>query len=217
LHLDGYPGLGKHIADKLADHAYDVAVLTGDYRFHTTGDSTHVTRELGDLVGALRERARHGVFGILGNHDFIEMVPVLESVGVQTLLNESVALQKNGASLWLVGLDDAHFYGAYDFDKALSGVSNGDARIALIHSPEIIPEASERGFALYLTGHTHGGQVCLPGGTAILANARCARQYLAGAWSYNGMRGYTSRGTGSSGVFARFFCPPEIVIHTLTR
>jgi len=217
LHLDGYPGLGQHIADKLAAHTYDVAVLTGDYRFHTTGDSTHVTRELRDLIGAVRDCARFGVFGILGNHDFIEMVPVLEAAGVQTLLNESVALKQNGAQLWLVGLDDAHFYGAYDFDKALSGVSNGDARIALVHSPEIIPEASAHGFALYLTGHTHGGQVCLPGGTAILANARCARKYLAGAWCYNGMQGYTSRGTGSSGVFARFFCPPEIVIHTLTR
>ena len=90
-----------------------------------------------------------------------------------------------------------------------------ERRILLAHSPEVIPEASERGFCLYLTGHTHAGQICLPGGWPPMVNARCPRRYIAGAWTFNGMAGYTSRGTGSSGVFARFNCPPEVVIHIL--
>jgi predicted MPP superfamily phosphohydrolase len=57
----------------------------------------------------------------------------------------------------------------------------------------------------------------LPGGIPVLVNAKCARRYIAGVWQHNGMAGYTSRGVGSSGVFARFFCPPEIVIHVLRR
>ncbi len=218
LHLDGYPGLGQHIAHTLADHTFDAAVLTGDYRFYTTGHYDRVAQELRALVPALRAHAqRFGVYAILGNHDFIEMVPVLENAGAQTLLNEAVALTADDATLWLVGLDDAHYYGTYDFAKPLRGIPPNAPRILLIHSPEVIPEASAHGFELYLTGHTHGGQICLPNGFAPLKNAHCARRYIAGAWSFNGMQGYTSRGVGASGVFARFFCPPEVVIHILTR
>jgi uncharacterized protein len=119
--------------------------------------------------------------------------------------------------LWLIGLDDAHFYGLHDFDKALQGTATDAAKILLVHSPELIPQAAARGFGLYLTGHTHAGQLCLPGGHPVLLNARCARRYTAGPWQFNGMSGYTSAGVGSSGIFARFFCPPEIVIHTLHR
>jgi predicted MPP superfamily phosphohydrolase len=218
LHLDGYAGLGRHIAATLADHPFDLAVLTGDYRFHTTGQDAFATRELHELVPALRQQARRfGVLAILGNHDFIEMVPELESAGARTLLNEAHALQDGNVTLWIVGLDDAHYYGVHDFEMALRDIPASDPRILLIHSPEVIPEASARGFALYLTGHTHGGQVCLPGGIPVLVNAKCARRYIAGVWQHNGMAGYTSRGVGSSGVFARFFCPPEIVIHVLRR
>jgi predicted MPP superfamily phosphohydrolase len=218
LHLDGFAGMGARIAQSLVGIDFDLAVLTGDYRFHTTGQYGDVARELGDLIPGLQMRAqRFGVYGILGNHDFVEMVPVLESAGVKTLLNESVALKDGAHALSLVGLDDAHFYGLHDFDKALRAMPNDTARILLVHSPEIISEASRYGFGLYLTGHTHGGQICLPNGLPLLVNAKCSRRYVAGAWSYNGMSGYTSRGVGSSGVFARFFCPPELVVHILQR
>lgn len=68
-----------------------------------------------------------------------------------------------------------------------------------------------------LSGHTHGGQICLPGGFALIKLAKVPRKMLAGAWQYEGLQGYTSRGTGSCGVAARFFCPPEITIHEFQR
>jgi hypothetical protein len=68
-----------------------------------------------------------------------------------------------------------------------------------------------------LCGHTHGGQLCLPGGFAVVRNAPVAAKFLAGAWTEAGMPGYTSRGTGASTVPARLFCPPEITLHTLRR
>lgn len=215
LHLDGYPGLGGRMAQAIAGLRFDLCVLTGDFRFSDTGRYQHIAAELNALTPALA--CPLGVYGVLGNHDFIEMVPLIETAGVRLLLNEGVALTINDATLWLSGLDDAHFYGLHDFDKALHGVPAAAAKILLVHSPELIPQAAARGFGLYLTGHTHAGQMCLPGGRPLLLNARCARRYTAGRWQFNRLSGYTSAGVGSSGIFARFFCPPEIVIHRLQR
>ncbi len=215
LHLDGYQGLGARIAKAVNDLSFDLCVLTGDFRFSDIGKYLHLAEELNALVPALK--CPLGVYGILGNHDFIEMTPVIEAAGIHLLLNERVALDSNLETLWLVGLDDAHFYGLHEFDKAMQGIPVNAAKILLVHSPELIPQAAMRGFGLYLTGHTHAGQLCLPGGIPILLNAHCARRYAMGRWEFNGMNGYTSAGVGSSGVFARFFCPPEIIIHTLQK
>ena len=88
--------------------------------------------------------------------------------------------------------------------------------ILLSHSPETHREAAALGYDLQLSGHTHGGQICLPGGIPILHNAPgCRRELIAGPWREGSMLGYTSRGAGAAGVAARFFCPPEITIHTL--
>ncbi|MGA7605160.1 MAG: metallophosphoesterase [Anaerolineales bacterium] len=213
LHLDGFPGLGNRVAQALAALSFDVCVLTGDYRFSDTGKYLYLKDELNALVPALK--CRLGIYGILGNHDFIEMAPLIEAAGVQLQINESVALDSANEKLRLIGLDDAHLYGLHDFDKALQNTPDRAAKILLVHSPELIPEAAERDFDLYLTGHTHAGQFCLPGGYSILLNAHCARKYTAGSWHFNEMSGYTSAGVGSSGIFARFFYPREIVIHVL--
>jgi hypothetical protein len=66
---------------------------------------------------------------------------------------------------------------------------------------------------MMLSGHTHGGQICLPGGHALIKVCDVPRRILAGAWHHRGMHGYTSVGTGSCGVPLRYFCPPEITLH----
>ena len=214
LHFDGFPGFGQHIARAIGHHEFDLAVITGDFRFYTHGEFAHLAPELAALAPALT--CRFGVFGVLGNHDLIEMAPMIEQAGVRLLLNESVRLESGGAELWLVGLDDAHYFGLHDFDKALRAVPAGAPRVLLVHSPELLPEAAAHQVSLYLTGHTHGGQICLPGGFAPYMNINCHPDLISGAWQYGEMHGYTSAGVGASGVFARFFCPPEIVIHELT-
>jgi uncharacterized protein len=217
LHLDGLPGLGANTARRIAGQRFDLAVLTGDYRFRTTGAYAPVEAELSDLIPALA--CRFGVYGILGNHDFIEMVPLLQRYGVHMLVNEAVRIGapdgEGDDALWLVGLDDPHFYGLHDFTRALLNVPDGATRLLLVHSPEVIPEAAAHDFPVYLCGHTHAGQICLPNGAPVMVNARCPRRYAAGAWQYDGVDGYTSAGVGGSGVVVRFFCPPEVVIHVL--
>jgi predicted MPP superfamily phosphohydrolase len=74
----------------------------------------------------------------------------------------------------------------------------------------MLEDAAQHGVHLYLCGHTHGGQICLPIIGPIIVNANCHRKYTRGVWRYKNVQGYTSAGVGTSGVPVRFFCRPEI-------
>jgi predicted MPP superfamily phosphohydrolase len=134
----------------------------------------------------------------------------LERMGIRMLINEGLELRHNQDSLWLIGVDDPHYYGCDDLPGALRGIPPEAFKILLVHTPELIKEAEACGVDLYLCGHTHGGQVCLPLIGPIIANTNCPRQYTRGIWKYKNLQGYTSPGVGTSGVPVRFFCPPEI-------
>ncbi len=213
IHADALLDRGERLKRILKEITADICVFTGDFRFMTQNvhaKALAMTREIGDCMGENCPK-----FGIMGNHDFIEFVPDLESAGIQMLLNEAVPIEKNGTKIWLAGIDDAHLYRCHDIEKALSQIPEGAVKILLSHTPETYAEASSAGVDYLLCGHTHGGQICLPGGIPLMTNAKCPNKYCKGAWNHDDMKGYTSRGTGSSGVPVRFFCPPEITIHEL--
>jgi len=215
MHADGIADGGRKLIAILKQIKADLCVLTGDFRFLTQDVYSPALQRTATLVRAVD--APSGVFGILGNHDFIEFVPSLEEAGIEMLLNEAVPIRKNGAEIWLAGIDDAHLYDCHDIDKALARVPGKATRILLSHTPETYAEAAGAGVDYVLCGHTHGGQICLPGGVPLITNARCPRRFCAGPWNFNGMRGYTSRATGASCLPVRFFCPPEVTIHELRR
>jgi uncharacterized protein len=154
---------------------------------------------------------------VLGNHDSIAMVPDMETLGIRVLLNECAVIERAPASLYLAGVDDAHFYRADNIEKAAADIPGGCVSILLSHTPEIFRQAAHAGFDLMLSGHTHGGQICLPGGIPILLEADLPRAFGAGAWRYADMVGYTSVGAGSSVVPVRFNNRPEIALHRLVR
>lgn len=211
LHCDLEPALIEVVIERLRGLAYDAVVLTGDYHNKIGAEHDKSLELMGRLITHL-----HGPrVAILGNHDFIEKVAFLESAGVPVLLNEAVPWERQGTRLWLCGVDDPHFFGTHDLSKARARVPEGETAILLSHSPEVYREAAALGYNLMLSGHTHGGQLCLPGGWALVKNAPIPRRLLAGPWREGTMAGYTSRGTGGCGVAARFFCPPEITIHVL--
>jgi uncharacterized protein len=87
--------------------------------------------------------------------------------------------------------------------------------ILLSHTPEVYQQAAHAEFDLLLSGHTHGGQICLPGRIPLSLDSVLPRRFGAGPWRYHDMQGYTSVGAGCSIVPARFNCPPEITIHYL--
>jgi predicted MPP superfamily phosphohydrolase len=213
IHLDMDPDITHAITERVRDADYDLCVITGDFRAQTYGDFKPAV----DAMAGLRLHIGSPVYAILGNHDFIEMAPDLEAVDVRVLLNESVAIERGGEVVYLAGIDDPHYYRADNLEKAGHAIPADAVAILLAHSPEIYRHAAHAGFDLMLCGHTHGGQICLPGGLAVTYNAKCPRHLCRGPWRWHGLRGYTSTGAGACVVPVRFNCPPEITVHRLSR
>jgi predicted MPP superfamily phosphohydrolase len=213
LHLDLARAHLKALCAHVRGIACDACVLTGDYRFGTSGPVAPALAALAQLVPLLRRP----IYAVLGNHDGLAFVAGLEAMGVQVLMNESTALERKGARVYLAGIDDAHYFRTHDVHRAASGIPGGSCAILLSHTPQPYREAAEQGFALMLCGHTHGGQICLPGGVPVLTDCPAPRALARGPWRHGPMVGYTSAGCGCSLVDARFQCPPEVTLHTLRR
>jgi len=213
LHIDMNEAIVHAIVERVRSVDYDLCVLTGDYRFRTFGDVGACL----DGMRRLRSNLSGTVLGVFGNHDSVAMLPELEDMGIRLLMNESTACERDGEHLYLAGIDDAHFFGVGDIDKALAGVPAEVPAILLSHTPEVYHMAAQAGVRLLLCGHTHGGQLCLPGGHPVTLDARIPRRIGRGRWMHEGMQGYTSPGTGSSIVGVRLNCPPEITVHVLHR
>ena len=213
LHCDVSGPAMSRVAELLGRVSYDVCVMTGDYRGQTFGPYEACLRQ----VAALRSTIRGPVYGILGNHDSIWMLPRLEEMDIRMLMNESIAIERDNARLHLAGIDDAHFYRTDNMEKAAEHIPHDECSILLSHTPEIYRQAAHAGFDLMLSGHTHGGQICLPGGVPLTLASVLPRRLGAGPWHHQGMLGYTSVGAGTALVPVRFNCPPEIALHRLER
>jgi len=213
LHVDMDDANLEAVREQVRGLDYDLCVVTGDYRRDTWGDISPALEGMQRLRGDLNGE----VLAILGNHDSIMMVPELETMGYRMLMNENHCVERNGERLWITGVDDPHYYRADDIPAALARVPTEETSLLLSHTPEIYAEAAHAGLDMYLCGHTHGGQICLPGGYPLTLDAKCPRFLGKGPWHYDGMQGYTSVGAGTSIINIRLNCPPEITVHTLTR
>lgn len=213
LHIDGQERLAEKLIGLIEALTYDYCLLGGDYTFRSDRESEVATSRMVKIAAYLAGRTE--VYGILGNHDHYAMGECLNQCGVQMLINSSVCLRRGGDIVHLVGLDDWHYYHADDLALAEQEVPSDACRVMLCHSPERYNLVAKAGYALYLAGHTHGGQICLPNGYAPATCATIPRSLVRGAWQWDDMQGYTSRGCGTSGLPFRFFCPPEITLITL--
>jgi uncharacterized protein len=213
FHADMSDGAMRRLEEILPHLTYDLCVLTGDFRGATFG-------KFDDALARMRlvlAPVKRPVYGVLGNHDTIRMVPDLEAMGIRMLLNECEPIMRGNATIYLAGIDDAHFYRVDNIEKAASSIPHEAFSILLSHTPEIYRQAAHAGFDLLLSGHTHGGQICLPGSIPLTLGSVLPRRFGAGAWEYHNMAGYTSRGVGSSIVPVRINCLPEITLHRLWR
>jgi uncharacterized protein len=213
LHVDISPAAMHRLIELLPHLDYDLCVLTGDYRGKTYGPYEATIAGMAEIRGQIATP----VYAVLGNHDSLRMAPPLEAMGIQMLVNEAVVLRRDGQRLHLAGIDDAHFYRLHDIEQAAATIPHEECSILLSHTPEVYRQAAHAGFDLLLSGHTHGGQICLPGAIPLTLDSVLPRRFGRGAWRYAGMLGYTSAGVGSSIVSARLNCPPEITLHELRR
>src|SRR5207248_5519488 len=139
-------------------------------------------------------------------------------MGFDVLLNRSLVLEHAGERLHVTGLDDVNcFYTEAALAALRARPDNDGFRIALVHSAEMADHAAAAGCALYLCGHTHGGQICLPGGRPIITHLLRCRHASIGLWREGNMTGYTSRGLGVGDVPLRFNSRGEICIITLRQ
>ncbi|BAU47176.1 metallophosphoesterase [Sulfurifustis variabilis] len=210
-HLDMSEDITDAVIERVRGLEYDLCVMTGDYRARTFGPYQPTLA----AMARVREHLRGTIAAVLGNHDTIRMVPGLEAMGIRVLLNESMALARDDAEIHLAGIDDAHYYRLDNFEKAAARIPSNAFSILLSHTPETYKHAGHAGFRLMLCGHTHGGQICLPGGLPVITDADCPRRYVRGPWRYHSLIGYTSTGSGSSIVDVRLNCPPEVTLHRL--
>lgn len=212
LHLDTYPQLTEDIITSLPNEHYDIAAITGDYRYETKGGIVCVENNLRKVMKALKPEL--GTLVTFGNHDTHMFFQLFEEENARVLCNETVTIYKGDEFISITGTDDPYSYFTdqqiVELEKKREGF-----KIALIHSPGLLDIAAHNGYRLYLCGHTHGGQVCLPGGHPLITHAQVSRKYAKGSWHMNGMKGYTSNGCGVSGVPMRFFSRSEIVMITL--
>ena len=213
LHVDMYPEATHALIEFVHKLDYDLCVVTGDYRAWTSGPIDAAMDGMRSLCTVLKEP----VYAVLGNHDSIRMAPELEDMGIQMLLNESTIIEQQGEKLYLAGIDDAHYYRVDNLEKSADGIPPDAVSILLSHTPEVYRQAAHCGFDVMLSGHTHGGQICLPGGYPLTLDANCPRYMGSGSWQYHTMQGYTSVGSGTSIVDVRLNCPPEVTLHRLHR
>jgi uncharacterized protein len=211
LHVEMSQGAMRRVIELVQGLTYDIAVMTGDFRANTFGPYDATLAGLAEV----RAQLKGAVFAVLGNHDTIRMVPGMEEMGIRVLLNETETFTRGEERLHLAGVDDAHYFRADNIEKAASPIPHDEFSILLSHTPEIYRQAAHADFDVMLSGHTHGGQICLPGAIPITLDAVLPRRFGAGAWRYHRMTGYTSVGAGSCIVPVRLNCPPEITLHRL--
>ena len=170
------------------------------------------------MAGALGDlRARYGVFGVLGNHDIRvdaeAVTQALQGVGIQVLWNASARVNRRGQSLWLSGVDE-YSYGQSDLARAFEGLPATAPKILLAHNPEIITKATEHQVDFVAAGHTHGGQVKLPGLKSLNTLTQPTQEFLEGFVSSGRTQMYISRGLGKVVLPLRIKCPAEIPVYT---
>ena len=192
----------------------DLTVLTGDYVWRNIN-------AMDDLAPALAKLdAKYGVFATIGNHDIWLDVEAVKSsfkaVGLPVLENQGITFDAGGASLHLAGLDDG-WSGSPDLEAAMDGAPQDAPVILLMHEPDLADRYSQDPrISLQLSGHTHGGQIRIPG-VGALVHPHLGKKYDFGLYNVNGMWLYTNRGIGCISEPIRINCPPEISEFTLVR
>lgn len=203
----------EYVVERANDLQPDLTVLTGDYVSRSSYHMSSCAQCLSKLS------APFGVVAVLGNHDYWtdakEVTRRLKEMAqIRVLRNQAIYIFVEDAALSIAGLDDpvtAHD----DIEQTLAGTPSDVPTVLLAHTPDIIEKAAENHVELVLAGHTHGGQIAVPGFGPVIANSRYGRRYASGLKRLGGTAIYTNRGVGMAVLPIRINCPPEVALITL--
>ena len=209
----GPPAIARAVAALNAE-APDLVCVLGDFvdrkaPFARALAPTAVAAPLGAL------RAPLDVLAVLGNHDWYagarRIASAVTAAGIGVLEDEA---RRVAPGLWVAGVGDDRTRGA-DVERALAAVPEDAAVILLSHDPDVFPRVPAR-VAVTLSGHTHGGQINVPG-LPLRLPSRYGQRYAHGLIEEGGRHLLVTSGTGTSGIPVRLRRPPEVVILRLTR
>jgi predicted MPP superfamily phosphohydrolase len=206
LHVQRFGEREESLLARLAAERPDLIAITGD--------SVSVGTEQAALERLLSGmRAPLGVVAVHGNWDHwaptVDLPALYAASRIRLLVNASIHV---GHGLWIAGIDD-DLGGTPDVDAALAGIPAGAWTLALAHCPIQLDSLAGR-VPMVLSGHTHGGQIRLPGLPALWLPRGTARR-VEGWFECDGTRQYVSRGIGAVGLPLRLFCPPELPVFEL--
>ena len=197
------------VADYVNSLNPDMITLTGDYVSYILEGYED------DLLDSFKKlKAKDGKFAVLGNHDHWagadEIREILKQSDIVDLSNDVYTLEKDGEKLNISGVDSLTV-GADDFDKVLEKLPNDGASILLVHEPDFAEISSKTNrFDLQMSGHSHGGQLVIPGVKTTPFRCSYSIKYPVGAYKVKNMIQYTSKGLGTNSFWLRINCKPEI-------
>ena len=213
LHVRGpWHAAYDKLLDRVRRAAGDLLLFTGDF---VDNKRNHVpalpaVRRLADGFTAKR-----GCYAILGNHDRLHFGPRLRETPIDLISGERREIDVGGATIELIGLPGSiRKELPPTFVGTMPPPPNGDGRtlrIVLSHFPDHLRRTAGLRPHLFLAGHTHGGQVCLPGGVPIIKHDSLPRRYCRGVHRVGDTWLVVGRGFGSTTLPIRVFCPPEVI------
>jgi uncharacterized protein len=219
----------RHVTAEYLNEAVDLAQAQGGDVIVLTGDFIHKGfRYVEDVARVLgRLSAPHGVYAVLGNHDFSvrnalgirrhphlhrAVAAALRAQGIRVLQNETVRLTRGAHALHLTGVDDL-WSRVCDLAQAFAGLCPSVPRVVLAHNPWTVEHLADHRCDLMLSGHTHGGQINLPGLGRITLGPK-GRRYAAGMYRCGETYLYVNKGVGF-GFRVRYGVRPEVAVLTL--
>jgi uncharacterized protein len=221
LHLERHSVREDRLNSVIRDLSPDAILFSGDYLCLS---SIRDRDAWNDLQNVLKEwHAPLGVYGVTGSPavDLPENFPeVLKDTPVQLLVDKTAMLAKDGVSLQIIGLECTHkpHEDAPRLQKLMTNLNPG-FRILLHHSPDLAPHVQNMDIDLQLSGHTHGGQVCLPLIGPLFTGSLYGLTFKSGRYLLQHLTLFITRGLGLEGLSAprvRFLCPPEVVMWDIT-
>jgi predicted MPP superfamily phosphohydrolase len=205
-------GYIRHVVELTNALRPDLILLAGDYVHHSADYITPGIAELGKLAAPM------GRFAVRGNHDNRDFTAItraaLAEAKLSDLNNTGVWLERRGARLRVCGVGD-FWTDSQDLPAALGDATLDDAVLLLSHNPDFVETIRDPRVGLVLSGHTHGGQIIVPGFGAPIVPSRYGQKYLHGLVQGPSAQVFVTRGVGTISPPVRFLCRPEVVIITL--